>query len=248
MDNKKINIFIILILCIFILLTQGSVINEKLVGTKKQIEPYFNVILNDSIKNQVNINNFLKEPKNAKQKMYSSSENYDDLNIGVGVDGNRSVGIIGIGTKNLNKLKSAINPKLFTEIEKNIKNNPYSVGNASYSRGTSTIEGLKITYSEDLLYYKSDYRLSFEFFLQLQDKRVSYLFVLINIIFIFLVCFVLYIKTKEEKKFIIYIFLGILWTIIALMVNLSWRQSFIRIWANITFPHICILFNLYSNF
>lgn len=216
MDNKKINIFTVSIIGIFILLTQGSAINEKSVNIKKQIEPYFYAIVSDNIKNRINTENFLE---NASKESRSSSENYDGLEVGIGIANN--TGIVGFITKDISKLRSAINPKLLAEIEKNIKKNPYSVGDADYSSGSIKINKLEITYNEQLNYYRSDYLLSFEFPLRVKDLRISYLFVLMNIIFILLTVLVLYAKAKEEKIFKICIFLGFLWVIIAFLISMA---------------------------
>jgi len=216
MDNKKINISIILILGLFILLTQGKEINEKFVNIKKQIEPYFYAIISDNIKNQINTENFLE---NSSKNSRYGSENYDGLEVGIGIANNS--GVVGFRTKDISKLHSAINPKILAEIEKNIKKNPYSVGDADYSGGSIKTNKLEFTYDEQLNYYKSDYLLNFEFPLRVKDLRISYLFVLINIIFISLAGLVLYAKAKEEKIFKICIFVGFLWAIIAFLISMS---------------------------
>ncbi len=216
MSKKIINTFIILILGLFILLTQGKEINEKSVNTKKQIEPYFYAIVSDNIKNQSNTENFLE---NASKNLRYGSENYDGLEIGIGIA--NSSGIVGFRTKDISKLRSAINPKILAEIEKNIKKNPYSVGDADYSSGLIKTDKLEITYNEQLNYYRSDYLLNFEFPLRIKDLRISYLFVLMNIIFILLIVLVLYAKAKEEKIFKICIFVGFLWAIIAFLITMA---------------------------
>lgn len=216
MSKKAINTFSILILGLFILLTQGKEINERSANIKKQIEPYFNAIISDNIKNQINTENFLE---NASKGSRSSSENYDGLEVGVGVA--ESSGVIGFRTKDVSKLRSAVNSKLLAEIEKNIKKNPYSVGDADYSSGSTKIDKLEISYNEQLNYYNSDYLLNFEFPLQTKDLRISYLFVLLNIIFILLTGLVLYAKAKEEKIFKICIILGFLWAIIAFLISMA---------------------------